>query len=112
MPQASISIFLPSDSPPACCHFHPYAPQVLLVADDAFKASIRNPYGENIYACKDGVTPPMRKARQRHFKPAITLPAPHMQEAVRDITEILAGRCVCCCLGVAFWAATVREMSC
>jgi hypothetical protein len=80
--------------------FHFNAPQVLLVADDAFKASIRNPYGENIYACKDGVTPPMRKARQRHFKPAITLPDPHMREAVRDVMEILAGRWVSCGSGI------------
>lgn len=49
---------------------------------------------QGAYTQPDGVTPPMRKARQRHFKPMITLPQAHMQEAVRDVMEMLAGRCV------------------
>lgn len=59
--------------------------QVLLVLDPHVGAP-------DSFASRDGVTPPMRKARQRHFKPPITLPEPHMKEAVRDVLEILQGR--------------------
>lgn len=41
----------------------------------------------------DGVTPPMRKARARHFRSRITLPASHMESAVSDVLDMLAGRC-------------------
>jgi hypothetical protein len=66
-----------------CC----WVLQVLLVVDPAMKSSTDE------YMAPDGVTPPMRKARTRHFKPPITLPKAHMQEAARDVIEMLAGRC-------------------
>eukprot|EP00882_Tetradesmus_deserticola_P009596 GHRQ01010130.1.p1 GENE.GHRQ01010130.1~~GHRQ01010130.1.p1 ORF type:complete len:227 (+),score=99.55 GHRQ01010130.1:169-849(+) len=40
----------------------------------------------------DGVTPPMRKARARHFRPPINLPHAVMQDAVNDVVEMLSGR--------------------
>lgn len=67
--------------------------QVLLVVDPALATPGQEELG---YYAKDGVTPPMRKARSRHFKPTITLPQPHMREAVNDVLEILAGRCDLC----------------
>lgn len=42
--------------------------------------------------CPDGVTPPMRKARSRHFRPPINLPADMMRDAVNDVIEMLNGR--------------------
>jgi hypothetical protein len=48
--------------------------------------------GQMLNECPDGVTPPMRKARARHFRPPITLPPDHMQEACNDVIEILNGR--------------------
>lgn len=45
--------------------------------------------------CPDGVTPPMRKARSRHFRPPINLPADMMRDAVNDVIEMLNGRCGC-----------------
>jgi hypothetical protein len=60
--------------------------QVLVVLDpDQATAPLPN-------ECPDGVTPPMRKARARHFRPPITLPPNHMQEACNDVIEMLAGR--------------------
>jgi TATA-binding protein-associated factor Taf7 len=58
---------------------------VLLVVDP----TIGRP---NTYESDDGVTPPMRKARARHFKPRVTLPPEVMAEAVSDVVEMLAGR--------------------
>lgn len=58
--------------------------QVLLVVDPALE--------EPTFESQDGVTPPMRKARSRHFKPRITLPQPHMHQAVSDVLDMLAGR--------------------
>lgn len=63
--------------------------QVLLVVDP----SIHNlPYPCTQQECPDGVTPPMRKARARHFQPPINIPEPMMKDAVTDVLEMLAGR--------------------
>lgn len=59
--------------------------QVLLVVDPELGQSLA-------YESPDGVTPPMRKARARHFKPPITLPEEHMKDAVNDVIEMLHGR--------------------
>jgi hypothetical protein len=61
------------------------AVQILVVVDPQLPQSM-NPESA------DGVTPPMRKARARHFKPRITLPEPLMKDAVNDVLEILYGR--------------------
>lgn len=59
--------------------------QVLLVLDPAVNK-------EENYAARDGVTPPMRSARARHFKPPICLPKDRMQDAFTDVMEMLNGR--------------------
>lgn len=64
--------------------------QVLLVVDPA----VMGPDEATAYLAPDGVTPPMRKARSRQFRPPITLPQAHVKEAVNDVLEMLAGRCV------------------
>ncbi|KAF8056368.1 TAF7 [Scenedesmus sp. PABB004] len=59
--------------------------QVLLVVDPDLPPPTS-------YDSPDGVTPPMRKARARHFRPPITLPEANMRAAVDDVVEILSGR--------------------
>jgi hypothetical protein len=61
--------------------------QVLLVIDPDLKDQPRL-----TAESQDGVTPPMRKARSRHFRPPINLPVVMMQDAVKDVMEMLGGR--------------------
>jgi hypothetical protein len=60
--------------------------QVLLVVDPDMTTQL--PPND----CPDGVTPPMRKARSRHFRPPINIPKEMMEDAVTDVLEMLNGR--------------------
>jgi hypothetical protein len=61
--------------------------QVLVVVDPAVNK-------ETDYAAKDGVTPPMRNAALRQFKPPINAPQERMHDVFTDVMEMLNGRCV------------------
>ncbi|KAF6262239.1 TAFII55 protein conserved region-domain-containing protein [Scenedesmus sp. NREL 46B-D3] len=44
------------------------------------------------FESRDGVTPPMRKVRARHFRPPINLPHALVEDAAQDVIDMLSGR--------------------